>query len=117
MPMFPPPPGLPLDSANSTALELPCTPDVLVLPSDLQPFAKLVPLPCRTLRGAAVAAGAEVGPCAMEARDTAVAAAWPQPEAGPSSEGNVVCINPGRLTKGTNGEQAIGDAETRCATC
>jgi DNA polymerase alpha subunit B len=97
--MFPPPPALPLDSASSTALELPCTPDVLVLPSDLQPFAKLVPVPVPRITLALAAAG-EAGPSAMETDDAAAAGR----ETGQSSEGSVVCINPGRLTKGTNGE-------------
>ncbi|KAL6786040.1 POLA2 [Auxenochlorella protothecoides x Auxenochlorella symbiontica] len=44
-PLFPPPPGLPLDARRArAALALPDqTPAVLVLPSDLAPFARLAP--------------------------------------------------------------------------
>jgi DNA polymerase alpha subunit B len=62
-PLFPALLGFPLDTARSAAMELPCTPDVLITPSDLAPFAKVVAADC----------------------------------------GNVLCINPGRLTKGISG--------------
>lgn len=42
-PLYPPALGTYLDSSLGAALELPCTPDVLLLPSDLAPFAKLLP--------------------------------------------------------------------------
>jgi DNA polymerase alpha subunit B len=43
-PMYPAPLNIPLDAARGGAggLDLPCSPDVLVSPSDLAPFAKLV---------------------------------------------------------------------------
>lgn len=42
--MFPPPPGAMLDTALAAeALRLLVTPDVLVLPSDMNAFAKLLP--------------------------------------------------------------------------
>jgi DNA polymerase alpha subunit B len=41
--MFPPAPGTMLDSTRCATLKLPVTPDVLLLPSDLNGFAKLVP--------------------------------------------------------------------------
>jgi len=44
-PMFPPAPGTMLDSTRCATLKLPLAPDVLVLPSDLNGFAKLIP-PC-----------------------------------------------------------------------
>ena len=65
-PLFPPPPGSMLDTSKAAGLDMPATPDLLLLPSDMAPFAKLA------------AAGAE---------------------------GRVVCINPGRLTKGATGEE------------
>ena len=42
-PLYPPALGSCLDSSRGAGLELPCTPDVLLLPSDLTPFAKLSP--------------------------------------------------------------------------
>jgi DNA polymerase alpha subunit B len=74
--MFPAPLGTPLDASMARALDMPCTPDILVVPSELAPFAKLLPLPPSRL-------GAGDG--------TADAAA------------TVVCVNPGKLTKGTSG--------------
>ena len=41
--MFPPALGTMLDSTRSATLKLPLTPDVLILPSDLNGFAKPVP--------------------------------------------------------------------------
>ena len=73
-PMHPPPPGACLDTSKAvTALAMPCTPDVLVVPSNLAPFARLIPVS----RGGVGSA--------------------------PAPEGNVVCINPGRLAKGSTG--------------
>lgn len=76
-PMFPMPLGACFDSTKSHALEMPLTPDLLITPSQLAPFAKLVP----------VARGGLEGP--------------------PQLAGNVVCINPGRLAKGSSGEAAV----------
>lgn len=43
-PVFPPPPGALLDtSLAAEALQLPVTPDVLLVPSELAPFAQLLP--------------------------------------------------------------------------
>ncbi len=55
-PLFPAPEGTQMSMANSHGFELPITPDILILPSQLNPFAKRA--------------------------------------------GDVLCINPGRLTKG-----------------
>ncbi|KAK9825396.1 hypothetical protein WJX81_000373 [Elliptochloris bilobata] len=42
-PLYPPPPGTLLDAAlGASALPLPCSPDVLLLPSDLAPFARAI---------------------------------------------------------------------------
>ena len=80
-PIFPPPADVPLDCSRAgTALAMPSTPDLLVLPSDLAPFAKLCPV--HELGGSGGASGGE-----------AAAAAG----------GSMVCINPGRLTKGASG--------------
>lgn len=78
-PLYPPPLGAMLDTSHGDALGLPCTPDLLVLPSDLAPFAKLIPVPRVD------------GAC---------------PRAGGEEEGRVVALNPGRLTKGSTGERA-----------
>ncbi|KAK9823569.1 hypothetical protein WJX72_003884 [[Myrmecia] bisecta] len=72
-PMYPPAAGTMLDSALGAALQLPVTPDVLLLPSDLAPFARLAPV-------------------------------QPVPSSAVGS-GEVVVINPGRLTKGSTGGQ------------
>ena len=76
-PMFPPPTSVPLDTSLGYGLDLPCTPHVLVTPSDLAPFAKITSITQPVLGGAN-----------MEEENTAI------------KETNVVCINPGRLTKG-----------------
>lgn len=99
MPLYPPPAAMPLDSSRGAALELPCTPDVLVLPSDLQPFAKLV-----TLQQQPGLAGC------IAAKDTAAAggpasSGMEGPAAERAEDSSVVCINPGRLAKGAAGEK------------
>lgn len=82
--MFPPAAGALLDSSLASKLQLPITPDILLLPSDLNPFAKLLPLP--------IALPREAEP-ALHSKPTQVA----------SNAGQVVCVNPGRLTKGNGG--------------
>ena len=77
-PLFPPPADTPLDCSKAAALDMPCTPDLLVTPSELAPFAKLSPM--HQLGEAAEAAGAAA---------------------------HAVCINPGRLTKGASGVNAV----------
>jgi hypothetical protein len=44
-PLYPPPPGTCLDLTGDAALQLQQLPDLLLLPSDLAPFAKLVAAP------------------------------------------------------------------------
>ena len=78
--MYPPAAGALLDSSLAGKLHLPVTPDILLLPSDLNPFAKLLPLP--------TAPPPEADPAHASARNNA---------------GRVVCVNPGRLTKGNGG--------------
>lgn len=41
-PLYPALPGSGLDTSNYSQLQLPCLPDLLLLPSDLNPFAKLL---------------------------------------------------------------------------
>lgn len=93
-PLFPPPLDSPVDCTRGAAgLALPASPDLLVLPSDLAPFAKLCPVhtPAEAAAQAEAAAGEAGGtpPPAATAQQPAAAA---------------VCVNPGRLTKGTSGE-------------
>lgn len=83
-PMYPPAAGALLDSSLAGKLHLPVTPDILLLPSDLNPFAKLVSLP--------TAPPAEADP-ALHTQHTSTT----------SNAGQVVCVNPGRLTKGSGG--------------
>ena len=73
-PLYPPSLGTCLDTSLGQALDMPCTPDIMLYPSDLAPFAKLVP-------------------CGV-VPDQAVSAAHPQ---------NTVCINPGRLVRDKSG--------------
>lgn len=83
-PMFPPAVGALLDSSLAGKLHLPISPHILLLPSDLNPFAKLLPLPSAPPREA---------DSALHSKHTTVAA----------NAGQVVCVNPGRLTKGNGG--------------
>lgn len=90
-PLFPPPADVPLDCSRGAAdLAMPCTPDLLVLPSELAPFAKLCPVHQLPSGETAAAAGNEAA----------------QPPAATLQGGSVVCINPGRLTKGASGAPA-----------
>lgn len=82
--MFPPAVGALLDSSLAGKLHLPISPHILLLPSDLNPFAKLLPLPSAPPREADSASHSE---------HTTVA----------PNAGQVVCVNPGRLTKGNGG--------------
>ena len=83
-PLYPPPLGAMLDTSLGAELDLPCTPDILILPSDLAPFAKLVPVegPSSACAGTGASNGAE-------------GAAEPA--------GHVVCVNPGRLVRDKSG--------------
>ena len=108
-PLYPPPAGALLDAAAAgRALPLPCSPDLLLLPSDLAPFARAVPLPDPP----ATPAGA---PAAAAAGASSGAGVGPSPRVGSAEEaaaergeraragGSVVCVNPGRLAKGSTG--------------
>ncbi|KAF8059983.1 POLA2 [Scenedesmus sp. PABB004] len=81
-PLYPAPPGTCLDLTGDAALALESLPDLLLLPSDLAPFAKALPAaPARADGGGYAPAGS------------------------PGAEGapQVVVINPGRLAKGSSG--------------
>ena len=80
-PLYPPAAGALLDSSLADKLHLPITPDILLLPSDLNPFAKLLPIPFAPPQPADLALHAQ----------------------GSKRAGQVVCVNPGRLTKGSGG--------------
>eukprot|EP00775_Hariotina_reticulata_P006992 gene6992-7206_t len=80
-PLYPAPPGTCLDLTGDAVLHLQQLPELMLLPSDLAPFAKLVPA------GVATAAGGSYAPI--------------QDSATPGSQ--VVVINPGRLAKGSSG--------------
>ena len=73
-PLYPPPLGACLDTSLGQALDMPCTPDIVLFPSDLAPFAKVVPC-CGAPEGAATSAGSQ----------------------------KTVCINPGRLVRDKSG--------------
>ncbi|CAL8467288.1 g6825 [Coccomyxa elongata] len=91
-PLYPPAPGSMLDASLGAELDLPCTPDILILPSDLAPFAKLV----------AAESPAKSGVAADAANTDALAGG----DVGTRQRlvmGNVVCVNPGRLAKDKSG--------------
>ena len=113
-PLFPPPADVPLDcSLGAGGLAMPCTPDLLVTPSDLAPFAKAVPAAgpypeCSTAAGAA-APGGEGGSGAAQQQGR-----------------SVLAVNPGRLVKGSGGgtfavltaaQGAVGAAGGLAANC
>ncbi len=99
-PLFPPPLDCPVDCARgATALAMPVSPDLLVLPSDLAPFAKPCPVHTPADAAAAVAAAAQAEAAAGEAGGAPAPAAAPQQAAA-----RAVCVNPGRLAKGASGE-------------
>ncbi|KAA6421903.1 MAG: DNA polymerase alpha subunit B [Trebouxia sp. A1-2] len=56
-PLYPPASGSLLDCSQASNLQLPVTPDILLLPSDLNPFAKLVPVRAPPPQGADTDAG------------------------------------------------------------
>ena len=85
-PLFPPAKTACLDASLSEHLTMKATPDVLVLPSDLNPFAKVVP---------------RVSPCAAAA--TAPAMPTEKDAAEKNEDDSFVAINPGRLAKGNAG--------------
>jgi len=86
-PLFPAPAGACLDASLAAHLEMDVTPDVLLVPSDLNPFAKIVAQPA----GGVVAKAAEgAPPLPPRAKDDEDAPAF-------------VALNPGRLAKGNIG--------------
>eukprot|EP00884_Botryococcus_braunii_P008651 jgi/Botrbrau1/17788/Bobra.0127s0039.1 len=89
-PLFPPSLGSCLDTSLGKYLRMPCSPDLLLLPSDLAPFAKAVPLPPLP-----------------HPSDTSPGE--PQPSKSPS----FVCVNPGRLSKFTFAHMRIGPSSTQ----
>ena len=70
-----------LDSSLASGLQMQCTPDIILLPSDLNAFAKIT-----TVQGLPALA-ADAPPVGQQNR----------------SSGHVVCVNPGKLTKGAAG--------------
>ena len=110
-PVFPPPPGALLDTSLATrSLTMDVTPDVLVVPSDLAAFAKLLPLRSTPPAPAASSAVHTAAASGVELKSPEVA-----PAASPGSslpvhgsdaaDGSaaVVVVNPGRLAKGVTG--------------
>jgi len=87
-PLFPAPPGLNLDCGRAAAaLALPAPPHLLILPSDLAPFAKVL-APALAVSSAPKAEAAE-GDTPME-----------EPPGAEDAQ-DTVCVNPGRLARGT----------------
>ena len=108
-PLFPPPPGALLDtSLGAQALTMGVTPDVLIVPSDLAAFAKMLPMPKSSHLLAAnspAMAGAAGAKPEFEAAPAAASPSISLPAAGSNAAGTVavVAINPGRLAKGVTG--------------
>ena len=114
-PLYPPPLGAALDTSQGERLRMAVTPHLLLLPSDLSPFAKVVPLavpppPEAPVAAAAAAAPGTPGtPRTPDAPDEPMQAEASSPEAAAAAattatlnSGSVLCVNPGRLTKGTS---------------
>jgi DNA polymerase alpha subunit B len=102
-PLFPPAKSACLDASLAGHLDMDVTPDVLLLPSDLNPFAKVVPREPEP-------AEAESAP-RLAARDDA---------AGSADENDAfVAINPGRVAKGNSGGTfaLVRIAENDSAAC
>lgn len=110
-PVFPPPPGALLDtSLAAQSLTMGVTPDVLVVPSDLAAFAKLLPLQSTPPTPAVSAAAHTAATPGAELKSPEVASAASPgsslPAHGSDAAGGsaaVVVINPGRLAKGVTG--------------
>ncbi|GIL59873.1 hypothetical protein Vafri_14687 [Volvox africanus] len=92
-PLYPAAPGTCLDTSHYSQLQLPVMPDVLLMPSDLAPFAKV-------LQPAAWMAG---GPPGLEVAAAAPGSGKSAAGAPAVSAAPVVVINPGRLSRGTAG--------------
>ena len=95
-PLAPPPLGTNLDASRAAQLAMPFAPNLLVLPSDLAPFAKVLPAvpQVSTAPAPAQPQGEEAGEAmAVDAAPTRVL------EAGEDT----VCVNPGRLARGSLG--------------
>ena len=97
-PVFPAPPGACLDATHAaTGLAMTHAPHVLLLPSDLAPFARAV---TTRVRGARAAGG---GDAMRVDGDDATAASWFAAPAGQAAQHATVCVNPGRLARGNLG--------------
>ena len=76
-PLYPPAPGVMLDTTRAAQLAMHSRPDILLLPSDLAPWLKVTPASCSVLPPTSAS---------MDKQDTAV-----------------LSINPGRAVKGSSG--------------
>jgi DNA polymerase alpha subunit B len=111
-PLYPAPLGAALDTSQGERLRMAVTPHLLLLPSDLSPFAKVVPLAVPPPEAPVAAAAADPGtpgtPRTPDAPDEPMQAEASSPEAATAAAatklnpGSVLCVNPGRLTKGTS---------------
>jgi len=111
-PLYPAAPGACLDTTSDAALAIDPLPDLLLLPSDLAPFAKAVPATgffsecaAANANAAATAAGtsgsSENGAAAREPQQQ-----QQQPQQLPQQQQQphtVLAVNPGRLVKGNGG--------------
>jgi len=101
-PLYPPPIGAALDTSLSHALTMANTPDILLVPSDLSPFAKVLPV-----NSPAPATAIDTPGNASEQTEDSIMET-PQPmdtsctTKSVQDVGSVLCINPGRLTKGAS---------------
>lgn len=118
-PLYPPPMGTCLDLTGDAALELQQLPDLMLLPSDLAPFAKTVTAAAATEAGGAFQPAAAEGERAVGGgalhwcAEQVLALVVTHPlclthspvavHAGADTAPRVVVINPGRLAKGSAG--------------
>lgn len=85
-PVYPPPSGALLDtSLAATYLDMPFTPQIMVIPSDLTPFAKMLP------------------PLDIPLGPTTTSVANETVEEDREGKSTMVLLNPGRLAKGVAG--------------
>ena len=97
-PVFPAPPGACLDATHAaTGLAMARAPHLLLLPSDLAPFARAV---ATRVQGAQTPGDGEA--MHVDGED-ATAASWFAPQSGQAAEHATVCVNPGRLARGNLG--------------
>jgi DNA polymerase alpha subunit B len=98
-PVFPAPPGACLDATHAaTGLAMTRAPHVLLLPSDVAPFARAV---ATRVRGTQAPGGGEA--MHVDGDDATATSTWFASQARQAAQHATVCVNPGRLARGNLG--------------